>query len=79
MKGKKRITWKNIQTKWLDTKALKQAQGVGFISASYFSASEKTKAMLHLMCELNDGRRSGEEEGYVSSENVRAHFHGKRL
>ena len=39
---------------------------------------EKTKAMLRLMCELNDGRRSG-EEGYVSSEGVRAHLHDKRL
>ena len=40
---------------------------------------EKTKAMLRLMCELNEGRRSGEEEGYVSAADVRAHFHGKRL
>ena len=39
---------------------------------------EKTKAMLRLMCELNEGRRSGEEEGYVSSDDVRAYFHGKR-
>ncbi|WP_130836053.1 prevent-host-death protein [Lachnoclostridium sp. Marseille-P6806] len=39
---------------------------------------EKTKAMLRLMCELNEGRRSGEEEEYVSVEDVRAHFHGKR-
>ncbi len=39
---------------------------------------EKTKAMLRLMCELNDGRRSGEEHGYVSAEEVRAHFHSKR-
>ena len=36
---------------------------------------EKTKAMLRLMCELNEGRRSGEEEGYVSAADVRAHFH----
>ncbi len=35
---------------------------------------EKTKAMLRLMCELNEGRRSGEEEGWVSEEKVRAHF-----
>lgn len=35
---------------------------------------EKTKAMLRLMCELNEGRRSGEEEGRVSEEKVRAHF-----
>ena len=40
---------------------------------------ERTKAMLRLMCELNDGRRSGEEDGYISSDDVRAHFRGKRL
>lgn len=39
---------------------------------------EKTKAMLRLMCELNEGRRSGAEEGYMSQADVRAHFHGKR-
>jgi len=39
---------------------------------------EKTKAMLRLMCELQEGRRSGEEEGYVSSADVRAYFRGKR-
>lgn len=40
-------------------------------------AFEKTKAMLRLMCELNEGRRSGEEEGWVSEEEVRARFHTK--
>ena len=35
---------------------------------------EKTKAMLRLMCELNEGRRSGEEEGWVSEEDVRTRF-----
>ena len=39
---------------------------------------EKTKTMLYLMCELNEGRRSGEEEGYLSVENVRAYFRSKR-
>ena len=38
---------------------------------------EKTKAMLRLMCELNEGRRSGEEEGWVSEEEVRARFLNK--
>ena len=38
---------------------------------------EKTKAMLRLMCELNEGRRSGEEEGWVSEEDVRARFLNK--
>ena len=39
---------------------------------------EKTKAMLRLMCELNEGRRSGEEEGWVSEADARAYFHNKR-
>lgn len=38
---------------------------------------EKAKAMLRLMCELNTGVRSGEEEGWLSEENVRARFHNK--
>ena len=38
---------------------------------------EKTKDMLRLMCELNTGVRSGEEEGWVSEEDVRARFHNK--
>lgn len=38
---------------------------------------EKTKAMLHLMCDLNQGRVSGETEGYISSDEVRAFFNGK--
>lgn len=40
---------------------------------------ERTKAMLRLMCELNEGKRSGEEEGYISAADVRARFHGKRV
>ena len=39
---------------------------------------EKTKAMLRLMCEINEGRRSGEEEGWVSEEEVRALFRLKK-
>lgn len=39
---------------------------------------EKTKAMIRLMCELNEGKRSGQEEGYISSDDVRAYFAGKR-
>ena len=38
---------------------------------------EKAKAMLRLMCELNTGVRSGEEEGWVSEEDVRARFRNK--
>ena len=39
---------------------------------------EKTKAMLHLMCKLNEGRRSGEKEGYLPAEDVLAYFRSKR-
>ncbi len=39
---------------------------------------EKTKAMLRLMCELNDGRQSGEEEGYIPAEQVRSYFLDKK-
>lgn len=38
---------------------------------------ERTKAMLRLMCELNEGRRSGEKEGWVSEDDVRARFQAK--
>lgn len=40
---------------------------------------EKTKAMLRLMCELSEGKRSGEEEGYMSADEVRAYFRTKML
>ena len=39
---------------------------------------EKAKAMIELLCELNIGRVSGEEEGYVSSEKVKERFRSKR-
>lgn len=35
---------------------------------------EKKNALRRLMYELNEGRRSGEEEGWVSEEDVRTHF-----
>ena len=38
---------------------------------------EKTKAMLRLMCELDKGRRSGEEGGYVSASDVRNRYNSK--
>ncbi len=31
-------------------------------------------AQLRLMCELEEGRRSGEEEDWISAEDVRKHF-----
>ena len=39
---------------------------------------EKAKAMIRLMCELNTGRRSGEEEGYLAAEDVREYIRGKK-
>lgn len=38
---------------------------------------EKTQAMLRLMSELAKGRQSGEEEGWISSEEMREHFRSK--
>ena len=40
---------------------------------------EKTKAALCLMCELENGKRSGEEKGWVSSADVRKHFKEKSV
>ena len=38
---------------------------------------EKTKAALRLMCELEKGRKAGEEQGWLSSDDVREHFRRK--
>ncbi len=38
---------------------------------------DQMRAQLRLMCELNEGRRSGEEEGWISSEDVRDHFRAR--
>ena len=38
---------------------------------------EKTQATIKLMNELNKGRKSGEEKGWVLHEAVKAHFEGK--
>ena len=37
-------------------------------------AFQKAEAMIQLLCELNAGIRSGETEGWVSEEDLRAHF-----
>ena len=36
--------------------------------------SKKTKAALHLMRELEKGKHSGEEWGWIDSADVRKHF-----
>lgn len=38
---------------------------------------EKAQATLKLMSELAKGRRSGETEGYLIPEDMRAHFHAR--
>jgi prevent-host-death family protein len=35
---------------------------------------EKTQATIKLLSELNQGRKSGEDKGWLSSEAVKAHF-----
>ena len=38
---------------------------------------EKTQATLRLMNELAKGRQSGEREGWISSDDMRAHFRAR--
>lgn len=35
---------------------------------------ELTKAVLKLMCKLDEGRKSGEQEGWISSDDVRSKY-----
>ena len=39
---------------------------------------QKAEAMIQLMCELNAGIRSGEEQGWVSEEEFLAKIHDRR-
>ena len=39
---------------------------------------ERAKAMIRLLCEVNQGIRSGEEEDWLTEEDVRAHFRQRR-
>lgn len=39
---------------------------------------QKAEAMIRLMCELNAGIRSGEEEGWLTEEELRTHFAERR-
>lgn len=38
---------------------------------------ERTKAELHLLCELEKGRKVGEKAGWLTEDAVRAHFSQK--
>ena len=40
--------------------------------------NEKMKAALRFMCEMNRGIRSGEEEGWLTEEQIRAHMKERR-
>ncbi len=40
---------------------------------------EKTKAALRLMCELDKGRRSGEENGWIKANDLRNRFKEKTV
>ncbi len=40
--------------------------------------TEKKKAALRYMCEMNKGIRAGEEEGWLSIDQVRAHMKERR-
>ena len=42
-----------------------------------FEEYEKTKAALKLMCELQKGRISGEQNGWLSEDDVEKHFKEK--
>lgn len=40
---------------------------------------EKTKAALRLMCELEKGRHSGEENGWITADDLRSRFKEKTV
>ena len=39
---------------------------------------QKAEAMIRLLCELNAGIRSGENEGWIPEEDMRAYIHNLR-
>ena len=39
---------------------------------------QKAEAMIQLLCELNTGIRSAEQEGWISEEDFRNHFRNRR-
>ena len=39
---------------------------------------QKAEAMIQLLCELNAGIRSGENEGWIPEEDMRAYIHNLR-
>ena len=51
--------------------------GRGKYAILYIQDYEKAQATIRLMNELAKGRRSGEEEGWLTAEDVRAHFRAR--
>ena len=51
--------------------------GRGCYTVMNIDEQEEQREKLRLMCELAEGRRSGEEEGWISSEDVRNHFRAR--
>ena len=39
---------------------------------------QKAEAMIRLLCELNAGIRSADDDGWISEEDFRAHFKNRR-
>jgi len=39
---------------------------------------QKAEAMIQLMCEINAGIRSADEDGWISEEDFRAHFRDRK-
>lgn len=39
---------------------------------------QRAEAMIQLLCELNAGIRSAEDQGWISEEDFRAHFRNRR-
>lgn len=39
---------------------------------------QKAEAMIRLLCELNAGIRSAEDEGWISEDDFRIHIHNRR-
>ena len=55
--------------------------GRGFYSIRTMEDEEnfqRAEAMIRLMCELNAGIRSADEDGWVSEEDFRAHMRSRR-
>lgn len=53
---------------------IKKMETISVYEQRKLSEKERIQAQLRLMCELAEGRKSGETEGWISSEDARKHF-----